>query len=230
MRCSGLGLQGGKGVAPVRSGIPGRRSPIKSKKTPSPRAWELTRSEGRSYQVEQHEDDVMMDKATKLRAAEQRAAAWQATNAETVKSRAWWATELEYAIQALEAIAEYDSPEGHIAKQAIARTRRLGSHKDDKSTKHVDTYEDDTRASDTARLQQYAIWLEERYAQVNRLEAENERLRAVVDAARAFVTWHQRGQPGTPDTLYPMTYGALDQWHAEWDRSLETLASALKDL
>jgi hypothetical protein len=67
-------------------------------------------------------------------------------------------------------------------------------------------------------------------ARAHRAEAENERLRAVVDAARAFVTWHQRGQPGAPDTLYPMTYGALDQWHTEWDRSLEILANALKDI
>ena len=60
-------------------------------------------------------------------------------------------------------------------------------------------------------------------------KAENERLRAVADAARAFVTWHQRGQPGTPDTLYPMTYGALDEWHAEWDRRLQALADAFDE-
>jgi hypothetical protein len=28
-------------------------------------------------------------------------------------------------------------------------------------------------------------------------------LTRVVDAAREFVRWHERGQPGTPDTLYP---------------------------
>lgn len=57
-------------------------------------------------------------------------------------------------------------------------------------------------------------------------EAENERLRAVVEAAQAFVHQHQIGQPGTPGTLYPMTYGVQDQWHEEWDRRLAALIAA----
>jgi hypothetical protein len=39
-------------------------------------------------------------------------------------------------------------------------------------------YGDGTRASDAVRLQQYAVWLEERYSEVRVLQAENNRLRA----------------------------------------------------
>jgi DNA repair exonuclease SbcCD ATPase subunit len=59
-------------------------------------------------------------------------------------------------------------------------------------------------------------------------EAENERLRAVVEAARTFVEQHQIGQPGTPGTLYPMTYGVQDKWHDEWDRRLAALIAACR--
>jgi len=61
------------------------------------------------------------------------------------------------------------------------------------------------------------------------LRAENEGLRAIVEPAREFLRWHERGQPGMPDTLYPMTYGALDEWHAEWDRRLQALADAFDE-
>ena len=54
-----------------------------------------------------------------LREAERQARAWQSTNAETVRTRKWWATRAETAHLALEAIAEYESPEGNIAKQAL---------------------------------------------------------------------------------------------------------------
>lgn len=50
---------------------------------------------------------------------------------------------------------------------------------------------------------------------------------AVAQAARAFVEWHQKGQPGTPGTLYPMTYAAQEAWHIEWDRRLEALVEAV---
>lgn len=57
-------------------------------------------------------------------------------------------------------------------------------------------------------------------------QAENERLRAIAEAARAFVEQHQIGQPGVPGTLYPMTYGVQDQWHEEWDHRLAALIAA----
>jgi hypothetical protein len=50
---------------------------------------------------------------------------------------------------------------------------------------------------------------------------------AVVKAARAFIEWHQKGQPGTPGTLYPMTYAVQDKWHDEWDNRLEVLRWAV---
>jgi hypothetical protein len=63
-------------------------------------------------------------------------------------------------------------------------------------------------------------------ANVDTICTEVERLQAVDQAARAFVRHHQRGQPGTSDTLYPMTYAVQDQWHTEWDRRLEALIAA----
>jgi|SRR5215475_12122207 len=65
--------------------------------------------------------------------------------------------------------------------------------------------------------------------EIENLQAEIGRLRAVLDTAREFLRWHERGQPGTPDTLYPMTYGQLDEWHAEWDRRLQALADAFSE-
>ena len=75
--------------------------------------------------------------------------------------------------------------------------------------------------------------LTEQYEQIlvvyDRQRAKIERLRAIVNAARDFLRHHERGQPGMPDTLYPMTYGALDEWHAEWDRRLQALADAFAE-
>jgi len=65
--------------------------------------------------------------------------------------------------------------------------------------------------------------------EVERLRAALRMERAdahIVEAARAFVEQHQIGQPGTPGTLYPMTYGVQDAWHEEWDRRLATLIAA----
>jgi hypothetical protein len=53
---------------------------------------------------------------------------------------------------------------------------------------------------------------------------------AVVKAARAFVEWHRKGQPRTPGTLYPMTYGTQESWHTEWDNRLEVLIWAVSIL
>jgi hypothetical protein len=52
----------------------------------------------------------------------------------------------------------------------------------------------------------------------------------VVKAARAFVEQHLKGQPGMPGTLYPMTNEVQEQWHTDWDYSLETLIRAVKAL
>lgn len=67
-------------------------------------------------------------------------------------------------------------------------------------------------------------------AEVQQLKAENAAMATVVKAAREFYQHHQRGQPGTPDTLYPMTYGVLDQWHTDWDYRLKTMGIALDRL
>jgi len=54
----------------------------------------------------------------------------------------------------------------------------------------------------------------------------------VVEAARAFVQWHVRGQsqPRTPDSFYPMTYAQQEAWHQEWDKRLDALISAVSAL
>lgn len=56
------------------------------------------------------------------------------------------------------------------------------------------------------------------------LEAEAQALREVADAARSFVHHHLIGQPVLG---CPMTYGALDTWHAERDKRLAALLEAL---
>ena len=55
--------------------------------------------------------------------------------------------------------------------------------------------------------------------------AANER---IAEAARAFVEWQQKGQPGTPGTLYPFTYAQQDAWHDEWDKRLAALIAAVE--
>lgn len=63
-----------------------------------------------------------------------------------------------------------------------------------------------------------------------RSDADEHIYDAVVDAAAAFVAWHQQGEPGTPGSLYPMTYAALDTRHEEWERRLDALISAVAQL
>jgi hypothetical protein len=52
----------------------------------------------------------------------------------------------------------------------------------------------------------------------------------VIQAAREFVLWHQKGQPRTPGTLYPMTYATLDSWHDEWATRLGDLITQVTTL
>jgi hypothetical protein len=101
--------------------------------------------------------------------------------------------------------------------------------------------EADTRCSQTqealeaAREERdgYRVTVEMLEGQANMCHEEHVRAQVALEAARqqiatarAFVEWHQHGQPGVPGTLYPMTYAVQDEWHAEWDKRLNALIAA----
>jgi hypothetical protein len=63
--------------------------------------------------------------------------------------------------------------------------------------------------------------------EVRRLRAQVKAQDEVVKAARAFWMHYQRGQSGTPDSLYPMTDATLDAWYRELDRLLDDMVVRL---
>jgi hypothetical protein len=52
----------------------------------------------------------------------------------------------------------------------------------------------------------------------------------VVRAAIEFVRCHERGQPGTPGTLYPMTYSDQLEWEKQWDERYDAMSDAVYSL
>lgn len=76
------------------------------------------------------------------------------------------------------------------------------------------------------------IWQEvETNREVAMLLADDYRqLCKVVHAAIELVRCHERGQPGTPSTAYPMTYAAQLEWEQQWDRLYEDMRAAIGEL